>query len=105
MSHASHFIRDCPQGSIMMCFHYIQVGHKKANYMRMMSGAVQVPSLVTLRLSVGHDGGAKVTGVRSRAFQLRAKETRVLPDIVADMYRICFVQSYIVLIMIMYLCV
>ena len=60
-----------------MCFHYNQLGHKKVDFLRLMSGVVRAPALVTLRITDGRKGREYALVVRSQALQLQAGEAKV----------------------------
>ena len=61
-----NFLRDFPCGSVPMCFHCNQVGHKKADGTMLRVGAVSAPAPVTLRISDGRGGRERAPTVRSR---------------------------------------
>lgn len=60
-------------------------------------GAVVAPTPSTLRITNGWEGKATTPVVKSRAFQLTAKEARVTPYIVKGIFSIClcsFIDVY-----------
>ena len=80
-----HYRRDCTpttiQGSYLICFHYSQWGHKKAQCSSLVTrGQVIAPAPATLRIT-GCQGWAKAPAVRSRAFQLVTEETHAALDV------------------------
>ena len=77
-----------------MCFHYNQVGHKKADCPRLMGGAMSAPALVTLRITDGRKGRAEALAVRSRALQLQAGEARVSSDAIVGILSFAFLMPY-----------
>ena len=85
--------RDCTalasviQMSELLCFHYNQRGHKKANCPQLTAASVPVKALApaTLRITDGRQGKAEAPVVRSRAFQLTTEEARAAPDVVTGM--------------------
>lgn len=46
-----HVSRDCPHGTIHLCFHYNQVGHKKVDYLELLGGVVRELTPTTLRIT------------------------------------------------------
>ena len=80
-----HFSRDCPLGSVPMCFHYNQVGHKKADCPMLRGGAVSAPTLITLRITDSPKGRVGALAARSRALRCQSGEARVSSDAVAGM--------------------
>ena len=48
-----HVSRDCPQGASPLCFHYNQVGHKKADYPTAKGGAGSASNPTTSRIADG----------------------------------------------------
>ena len=66
-----HFTTDYPRGSVLMCFHCKQVGHKKADCPRLMGGVVITHAPVTLSISNGREGRIKTPTASGRALQLQ----------------------------------
>lgn len=61
-------IKDCPQITSHICFHYNHTCHKKVEFPRFTGGSVEAPALVTLRITVGLLGKVEVPVVKIRAF-------------------------------------
>ena len=89
---SGHISRDCTapaaviQTSELLCFHYNQRGHKKANCPQLTAAAlVKAPAPTALWIMDGRQGKAEAPVVRSRAFQLTTEEARAAPDVVTGM--------------------
>ena len=103
-----HFSRDCPRGSVPMCFHYNQVGHRKVNYLRLIGGKVNAPAPVTLRIIDDCEGMAEASTMRNRALQLQAREARVSLNAIVGMlsfFSSCFIVCIYVLLNHVFVCV
>ena len=64
-----HVNKDCPQGTSSLCFHYNQLGYKKADCLELTRGAVRAPTPSTLRITNGREGRVDVPMVRIQALQ------------------------------------
>ena len=88
-----HFSRDCTaptpviQTYELLCFHYNQRSHKKANCPQLTaaSAPVKAPAPATLRITDGRQGKAEAPVVRIRVFELTTEEARAAPDVVTGM--------------------
>ena len=76
-----------PPVSNLICFHSNQRGHKKAHCPSLDAArSVSAPAPATLRITDGRQGRSNVHVVKSKAFQLSAKEARATLDVVKGMY-------------------
>ena len=66
------------------------MNHKKADYLRLMNGAVREPTLVTLRITNDREGRSDAPAVWSRALQSKVGEPRVPPNVVPSMFIFLF---------------
>lgn len=84
-SQTEHYNRDFIWGALI-CFHYNQTGHKKADCQQLSGGVARAPTPTTLRITDGREGKTEALMVKIRAFQLTVEEARAAPYVVTGMY-------------------
>ena len=64
-----HVSRDFPQGAIPLCFHCVQVGYKKADYLMIRGGVMSALAATILRITDGWEVRAGALAERGHISQ------------------------------------
>ena len=90
--------------SNLICFHCNHRAHKKASFPSLAAaGQVVAPAPINSRITNGRQGKADAPVVRSRVFQLTAKEACETPDVVKGIY-LLLISIFILICLLIFVC-